>query len=114
MMRHYPLKDAKPFPWRDDKTTMITPCVTDQISSTLACGYLELSKTAVRSTIDFDEVIVVLSGQFRSRSGDVTFDCAPGDILWIPAGNSFSLETDSKAMLFWAKYPAKTRTPPTT
>jgi ethanolamine utilization protein EutQ (cupin superfamily) len=114
MMRHYALKDAKPFPWRGDETTMITPCVTDQISSTLGCGYLKLTRTAVRSTIDFDEVIVVLGGHFRSQSADGTFDCAPGDTLWIPAGSSFTLETDSEAILFWAKYPAKTRTPPST
>lgn len=111
-MRRFRAGDSAAKPWRDDPTTMIQACVTDATSTTMACGYLDLTKTVVKSTIDFDEVIVVLGGQFRSRSGGQTHDCKPGDVLWIPAHTSFTLETDSAARLFWAKYPAKTAVPP--
>ena len=106
--------EGKAFAWRDDPTTMIQPCVTDATSKSMACGYLNLTKTVVKSTIDFDEIIVVLDGQFRSRSDGKTHECRPGDILWIPANTAFTLETDSEARLFWAKYPAKTNVPPKT
>jgi ethanolamine utilization protein EutQ len=98
--------------WRDDPSTLIAPCVTAEISNTLACGYLQLRNTSVKSTIDFDEIIVLINGEFRSRSNDIVYDCKIGDILWIPAGSSFTLESESDALLFWAKYPAITKTPP--
>jgi ethanolamine utilization protein EutQ (cupin superfamily) len=104
---------GEPFAWRDDPTTMITPCIDETKSKTMACGYLAVTETAVQSTIDFDEIIVVLAGQFRSRCGDETHECGPGDILWIPANTTFTLESDSTASLFYAKYPAKTAVPPT-
>ncbi|MGE0094679.1 MAG: AraC family ligand binding domain-containing protein [Alphaproteobacteria bacterium] len=113
-MKRFRAGDSAAKPWRDDPTTMIQACVTDATSTTMACGYLDLTKTAVKSTIDFDEIIVVLTGQFRSRSDGQTHDCRPGDILWIPANTAFTLETDSEARLFWAKYPAKTAVPPKT
>lgn len=113
-MQRFRAGEGASFAWRDDPTTMIQPCVTDAISKTMACGYLDLTETAVKSTIDFDEIIVVLEGQFRSRSDGTTHDCRPGDVLWIPAGTAFTLETDSAARLFWAKYPAKTAVPPKT
>ncbi len=105
--------DGDPFPWRDDPTTMITRCIDETNSETMACGYLSVTKTAVQSTIDFDEIIVVLDGHFRSRCADETHECAAGDILWIPADTTFTLESDSGASLFFAKYPAKTAVPPT-
>lgn len=111
-MKRFRAGDTAPKAWRDDSTTMIQACVTDATSTTMACGYLTLTKTSVKSTIDFDEIIVVLGGQFRSKSGGETHECKPGDILWIPAHTSFTLETDSGAQLFWAKYPAKTVVPP--
>ena len=105
--------DGDPFAWRDDPTTMITRCIDETNSETMGCGYLAVTETAVQSTIDFDEIIVVLVGQFRSRCGDETHECGPGDILWIPANTTFTLESDSTASLFYAKYPAKTAVPPT-
>ena len=113
-VRRFSPGDGQPFAWRDDPTTMITRTVDETTSDTMGCGYLRMTRTQVRSTIDFDEVMVVLSGQFRSTSGGVTHDCGPGDMLWIPADTSFTMETDSEALLFYAKYPAKTATPPVT
>ena len=111
-MKLYHLSETSYFPWRDDPSTLIAPCVTAEISNTIACGYLQLRNTSVKSTIDFDEIILPLSGQFRSQSNGRIHDCKIGDILWIPAGSSFTLETDSDALLFWVKYPAITKTPP--
>ncbi|MDA0702622.1 MAG: AraC family ligand binding domain-containing protein [Proteobacteria bacterium] len=105
--------EGKAFAWRDDPTTMITRTVDETVSETMGCGYLKMTETKVQSTIDFDEIIVVLAGHYRTRSGDDTYECGPGDTIWIPANTTFTMETDSEAQLFYAKYPAKTATPPT-
>ncbi len=105
--------DGEAAPWRGDPTSMITRCIDETNSETMGCGYLTMSKTAQRSTIDFDEIMILLDGHFRSRCGEETHECAPGDMLWIPADTTFTLECDSAATLIYIKYPAKTAVPPT-
>lgn len=47
----------------------------------------------------------MLEGQFRSTCEGEVFNCRPGDVLWIPANTSFTLETDTKARIFYVRYP---------
>lgn len=91
--------------WKGVEGTRIARLIGSHLSSTMGAGILEIEKTKIPSTIDYDEIVVILSGQFRSQSGGKTFDCGPGDVLWIPANTDFTLETDSKATIFYARVP---------
>lgn len=91
--------------WKGVAGTRIARLVGTKLSKTIGAGILEIEKNAIPSTIDYDEIIVVLEGQFRSKSQGEVFNCSPGDVLWIPANTSFTLETDSKARIFYARYP---------
>ncbi len=91
--------------WKGVAGTRIARLIGTTLSKTMGAGILEIEKNKIPSTIDYDEIVVILSGQFRSQSGDKTFECGPGDVLWIPANTTFTLETDSKATIFYARAP---------
>ena len=107
-VRHFQSDGGEPFVWRDDPTTILTRCLDETSSDSLGCGYLRLEPTKTESTIDFDELVIVLSGDFRSSCNGQTFDCKPGDMVWIPANNTFTLESENGALLVYVKYPAAT------
>jgi len=110
--KHFSAEGGEPFVWRDDPTTMLTRCLDETSSKSIGCGYLRLEPTKTESEIDFDELIIVLSGDFRSTCRGLTFNCKPGDMLWIPANNTFTLESETGALLVYVKYPAATVPPP--
>ena len=91
--------------WKGVSGTRIARLVGTKLSKTIGAGILEIEKNTIPSTIDYDEIIVVLEGQFRSTLKGEVFNCSPGDVLWIPANTSFTLETDSKARIFYVRYP---------
>lgn len=91
--------------WKGVAGTRIARLIGTRLSKTIGAGILEIEKNTIPSTIDYDEIIVVLEGQFRSKSGGKTHEMGPGDILWIPANTTFTLETDSRAKLFYVRYP---------
>ena len=91
--------------WKGETGSKVYRLVGSNLSQAMGAGILELERTAIPSTIDFDEVCVVLAGQFRSRAGEETFEMGPGDVLWVPAGSTFTLETDSTARIFYARVP---------
>ena len=97
--------DAPPEDWKGEPGTKLWRLIGAKLSTTMGAGILELERTAIPSTIDYDEICVVLDGQFRSRSGDQVFDMGPGDVLWVPANSTFTLETDSRATIFFARVP---------
>lgn len=92
-------------PWRGLKGTRIRRLVGTKASRTIGAGILTMEKQTITSKNDFDEIIVVLEGHYRSRSEGKTYEAKPGDVFWAPAGTAFSLETDSTATVFYARYP---------
>ena len=60
-------------------------------------------------TVLYDEVMVVLEGDFRLRAGDQSYDCVAGDILWIAENTPIVYESDGKATVFYALYPVDWR-----
>ncbi|PCJ61519.1 MAG: hypothetical protein COA65_00735 [Rhodospirillaceae bacterium] len=91
--------------WRGLKGTRIRRLVGTRESETIGAGVLTMEKQTIVSSNDFDEVIVVLDGQYRSRSEGVEYEANPGDVFWVPAGTEFELETETTATIFYARYP---------
>ena len=91
--------------WKGVAGARIARLVGTKLPKTIGAGILAIPKNPTPPTIDYDEIIVVLEGQFRSTCKGEVFNCSPGDVLWIPANTSFTLETDSKARIFYARYP---------
>jgi len=104
-MRHFKAGTGAWGRWKDEPGTRIARLVGTKLSKTIGAGVLELERAAVPSSIDFDEIIVVLEGPFVSRSNGEVFTCGPGDVLWIPKGTSFTLESTSKAKVCYIRYP---------
>ncbi len=92
-------------PWRGLEGTRIRRLVGTKASQTIGAGVMTMEKQTIHSLNDFDEVIVVLDGHYRSRSEGKEYEAEPGDIFWAPAGTAFELETDTTATVFYARYP---------
>jgi len=92
-------------PWRGLEGTRIRRLVGAAASETLGAGIMTMEKQTIASKNDFDEVIVVLDGQYRSRSEGKEYEAQPGDVFWVPAGTAFELETPTTATVFYARYP---------
>ena len=83
--------------------------VTEEISKTLGAGLASFDECSVEWTVTYDEVVVVLEGEFRLRLGDRLIVAKPGDVMWIPANTSFRYE-GTKAVICYAVYPVDWRT----
>ncbi len=56
-------------------------------------------------TVNYDEVLFILDGQFRLRTKEGTFHAGPGDTLWIPEGTWLVYEADAPVTFFYAVAP---------
>lgn len=75
------------------------------VSETMGAGIAVFEDAGVKWTVKYDELICVLSGRFRLVVGEKTFECAPGDVLWIPNGTPLEYASDGRAEVFYALYP---------
>jgi ethanolamine utilization protein EutQ len=62
----------------------IVRLVGPEISRSMGAGIVTFDECSIEWTVLYDEVIVVLEGQFRLRVGTDVFDATPGDLIWIP------------------------------
>ncbi|MEX2200185.1 MAG: hypothetical protein WD711_02225 [Dongiaceae bacterium] len=62
----------------------ISRLVGPEISRSMGAGIATFDECSIEWTVLYDEVIVVLEGQFRLRVGANVFDASPGDLIWIP------------------------------
>jgi ethanolamine utilization protein EutQ len=86
----------------------IARLVGPEISSSMGAGVARFDGCSIAWTVLYDELIVTLEGRFRLRVGETVHDCAPGDVLWIPAHTPLHYEGEG-ATVFYALSPVDWR-----
>src|SRR5262249_2684601 len=82
----------------------IARLVTPEISRSMGAGIATFDGCSIEWTVLYDEVIVVLDGRFRLRTGEGykrTIEAGPGDVIWLPENTPLKYEGD-KATVFYA------------
>lgn len=92
----------------DAAKASICRLVGPEISSSMGAGVARFDGCSLAWTVLYDELIVTLAGHFRLRVGDVAYECAPGDVLWIPANTPLRYEGEG-ATVFYALSPVDWR-----
>lgn len=78
-------------------------------SQTMGAGLARFDGVSIEWTVLYDELIVVLEGNFRLRLADRLIDAAPGDVIWVPERTPLAYEGE-KACVFYALYPVDWQT----
>jgi ethanolamine utilization protein EutQ len=78
--------------------------VDGDLSKTIGAGILHLNGCDISWTLRYDEVCVVLSGNFLLHVGSDLLSAGPGDIIWIPKNTKVSYSGED-AEVFYALYP---------
>ncbi|HUO88040.1 MAG TPA: hypothetical protein VMU08_02610, partial [Rhizomicrobium sp.] len=80
----------------------IARLVTPEMSQSMGAGVATFDGCSIEWTVLYDEVIVVLDGRFRLRTGEGykrTIEAGPGDVIWLPENTPLKYEGD-KATVF--------------
>jgi ethanolamine utilization protein EutQ len=83
---------------------MIARLIGPEISTSMGAGLATFDDCSIEWTVLYDEVIVVLEGRFRLRTGvnfEESVEAAPGDVIWLPENTPVKYEGDS-ARIFYA------------
>ena len=86
----------------------IARLVGPEISRSMGAGIATFDGCSIEWTVLYDEMIVVLEGNFRLRVGERTFEADPGDVIWIPENTPLRYEGD-KARVCYALFPVDWR-----
>lgn len=82
----------------------IARLVGPELSSSMGGGIATFDGCSIEWTVLYDELIVVLEGNFRLRLGDRIIEAGPGDVIWLPEGTPLRYEGDG-AKVFYALSP---------
>lgn len=74
-------------------------------SNSVGGGLVRYERVTVDWDLPFDEVITVLEGQMRVRSGGRTFDLSTGSPVWFPARTPLTYEVSDRVVVSYAIYP---------
>ena len=77
-------------------------------SKTIGAGIACFDGCSVEWTVLYDEMIVVLEGNFRLRVGTEIYNAGPGDLIWIPENTPLRYEGE-KARVCYALFPVDWR-----
>lgn len=73
-------------------------------SKTMGAGIAWFDEASIPWTVLYDELIVVLEGEFDLTVGDDTVHAKAGDVIWIPEKSPL-VYSGKKAKVFYALYP---------
>jgi len=82
-------------------------------SQTIGAGIGTYDGCSIEWTMGVDEVVVVLDGLLRVRTGEgynKVIEAKPGDVVWMPKGTKMKYEGD-KAKMFYCLYPSSVNVP---
>ncbi len=71
----------------------------------LGVGFARMTAARIDWTVQYDEVLIVLSGRLKVHAGSTIHDRGPHDSLWLPAGTALTYESED-AMIAYAIHPA--------
>lgn len=90
---------------------IIARLVGPELSPSMGAGIAVFDGCSIEWTVLYDEVIVVLEGNFRLRLGktyDGIIEAKPGDVIWLPEHTPLRYEGNG-AKVFYALYPVDWR-----
>lgn len=73
-------------------------------SKTMGAGVAYFDEAFISWTVLYDELIVVIEGEFVLVVGNETINAKAGDVIWIPEKSSL-VYSGKKAKVFYALYP---------
>ncbi|SLN52875.1 Ethanolamine utilization protein EutQ [Roseovarius albus] len=76
-----------------------------EMGTKLGTGFARFTKAAIPWTVQYDEVVLVLSGQLTARTKDSVLTAGPQDSIWLPKGTELTYESED-ALVFYAIEPA--------
>lgn len=88
----------------DPGLAQIARLVGGELSDTMGAGVATFDGCSIEWTIRYDELIVVLEGEFRLRIHQENYDMRPGDVIWLPKDTPLFYEGKA-ARVFYALYP---------
>ena len=89
------MSDIKVFRLEDQNLNLSNPIVTVPVvnagfSQSMGAGFAAFESCSVEHTVTgCDEILYVASGSMRLRQGNQCWRAGPGDLLWIPADETF-------------------------
>ena len=88
------------------KPIVTVPVINAGFSRSMGAGFAAFEKCSVEHTVTgYDEILYVISGSMSLRQGNQRWRASPGDILWIPADETFTYEADEKCITFYSTSP---------
>ncbi len=75
------------------------------LNTPLGTGFVRMTNADIPWQIRYDEVVLVLEGQFTVVTETQTHHLNPMDTLWLPKGTKLRYQSQS-ALLFYAIHPA--------
>ena len=101
----------KSFPIRGSGSQSIKPIVTVPVvnagfSRSMCAGFAAFETCSVEHTVTgYDEILNVISGSMSLTQGNQRWRAGPGDLLWIPADETFIYEADEKCVTYYSTSP---------
>ena len=82
------------------------PVVNAGFSRSMGAGFAAFESCLVEHTVTgYDEVLYVISGSMSLRQDNQRWRAGPGDLLWIPADETFIYEADERCVTFYSTSP---------
>lgn len=88
-----------------ESDTYIKPHVNVRNSTSMAGGINLLRNISVPWDLTCDEIIFCHKGNFRLVHGENRYELNPGDMIFIPKGNTIAYEADEECEIFYAAWP---------
>ena len=63
-------------------------------------GFARMTNAKIPWTITYDEILLIVSGVLRVRTGGKVLEAGPGDSIWLPAGTELVYECESCLMAY--------------
>ena len=63
-------------------------------------GFARMANAKIPWTITYDEILFIVSGVLRVRTGGKVLEAGPGDSIWLPAGTELVYECESCLMAY--------------
>ncbi|MEM9278824.1 MAG: cupin domain-containing protein [Pseudomonadota bacterium] len=79
-------------------------CGTDDLTE-LGTGFARMTNAEIPWTVKYDEIILVIEGEFSVETGEGTITAGPKDSIWLPKGTKLTYRAES-ALVFYAIHPA--------
>ena len=82
------------------------PVVNAGLSHSMGAGFATFENCSIEHTVTgYDEILYVISGSMSLRQGNRRWRAGPGELLWIPANETFTYEAGEKCIAFYSTSP---------